>query len=115
MPSLRQHEGYLLIDHRNSPGMPDQVMVATGLPAGAGRGLFEAPTYSCSHCQRVVVLNPLRTRAREYCARCDSHICDRCGALRAANGGDCKTFKQIVDEVQHAASHGKPVPTLILP
>jgi hypothetical protein len=90
--------------------------VAAGLPPGAGRGTYESATYTCSHCCQVVVINPLRTRAREYCARCDHIICDRCGALRAANGGECKTFQQTIDEIRKAAEHDQPVPqTLILP
>ena len=66
---------------------------------GAGRGVFECATYTCSHCQVVVMINPLRTRERAYCLKCDHRICDVCGAIRAANGGECKTMKQIGDEL----------------
>ena len=116
MTSLRSNEGYFMLDHRDSPGLPDAVALRTGLPEGAGRGLFEAPTYTCSHCQRIVVLNPKRNRERAYCPKCDHNICDECGAVRAANGGLCKTFKQVVDEILAAADRqaeaGSP---LILP
>ena len=73
MSSLRRHEGYLLIDHRVSPGVPagpDPALV------GAGR-LFESATITCSHCQAVVILNPDRSRPRHYCAKCDHYVCDK--------------------------------------
>lgn len=102
MRRLRDLEGYLLIDHRNSPGVPDEMVMRAGLPAGAGRGMFEAPTYTCSHCQRVVVLNPLRNRDRAYCMGCDHNICDECGAKKAA-GAPCRTMKQIIEEAYETA------------
>lgn len=113
MPSLRRHEGYLMIDNRAGGTVPDEIVTLAGMPVGSGRGLFEAPTYTCSHCQVVVVLNPIRTRERAYCPKCDHNICDGCGAARAANGGACKPFKQVLDEVEEAASRGQPV--IILP
>ena len=83
-----------MIDHR-----------AVGVPVpGQMTALLEAATYTCSHCQKVVVLNPLRNRERAYCPKCDSRVCDTCGAIRAKNGGECKTFQQIVDEVQENAA-----------
>lgn len=97
--SLKRHEGYLMIDNR----------------AGGG-ALMETSTYTCSHCQRVVVKNPLRVRERAYCPKCDHYLCDECGARRAADGGNCLTFNQIADEVQEAGERGLPVknPLLIL-
>jgi hypothetical protein len=109
--SKRSKEGYLMIDHRATEGVADEVIVKDGLPVGAGRGLFESPTYTCSHCQYVVVMNPLRTREREYCRGCDSYICDGCGLLKK-QGAPCKTYAQVVDEYLEAAGRG---PSLILP
>lgn len=86
--SLRSHEGYLLIDHR-----------ATLTGQGA---LFEAPTYTCSHCGTVVVINPARTRERPYCRKCDHRICDACEQVRVATG-ECRTLNQIIDDLQDAA------------
>lgn len=98
MTSLRSHEGYLLIDHRNSPGVPDAIAVAAGLPIGAGQHVFEAPTYTCKHCQRIVVMNPDRKRERAYCRGCDHLICDPCGAERARTL-QCRTFEQVIDQI----------------
>ncbi len=69
--SLKRHEGYFLVDHRESPGLSAEVSHNVGMPVGSSSGLFEAPAYTCSHCCRAVILNPLRTRAREWCAKCD--------------------------------------------
>lgn len=113
MQSKRDHEGYFCLDHTHATPMPDEIVVANGLPVGAGRGLFEAPTYTCSHCQTVVVLNPLRNRERAWCKKCDHYICDRCGSTLAQTG-ICKPFKQIIDEVQNAAAKGQPI-NIVLP
>lgn len=114
MHSKRSLEGYLLMDNRESPGVPDAVLQAVdpALPLGAGRGLFEAPTITCSHCQRVVIMNPLRTRERAYCAKCDHYLCDECGAALTASGV-CRPFTQIIEEVQEQAAKGGPL--IIIP
>jgi len=114
MTSKRAHEGEILIDSRFTPGIPEDVLRITGLPPEAGRGLYEAPTYTCSHCQRVVMMNPGRTRERGYCTGCDHYLCDQCGTVRAALGGVCRTFKQIIDEVQEAGARGLPASPLLI-
>jgi hypothetical protein len=81
MQSKRSQEGYLMIDHRASPGLPEKVAIASGYdPKLCGEGkLFEAATLTCGHCKVSVVKNPLRTRARETCEKCSHHyICDIC-------------------------------------
>lgn len=105
MKSKRSHEGYLMIDHRSTDGISDGLMnaVQPGMPPGAGCGLFEAPTITCSHCQTVLIVNPLRTRERAYCAKCDHYICDGCG-VALHQTGVCRTMKQIVDEIQEKAA-----------
>lgn len=87
-----------MLDHSQTQSIPDEVVVAAGLPPGSGRGLFEAPTYTCSHCQVIVVMNPNRQRERGYCSGCDHQICDGCWGARA-QGAKCKTFKQVMDEI----------------
>lgn len=96
--SLRNQEGYFLLDHRHANPVPDELVIAAGLPAGAGRGLFEAPAFTCRHCQRVVVMNPNRTRERHYCRGCDHLICDGCAAVKAVTH-KCRTFDQLVDDL----------------
>ncbi len=95
--------GYVEIDQRN---------VHAELPPGTNRH-FEADTYTCSHCQYVVVLNPQRVRERTKCRGCNHHICDGCAALKAA-GEPCRTFWQQVDELLERAAR-QPESTLILP
>jgi hypothetical protein len=110
--SKRSKEGYLMIDNRASYApVPDDMLRTANLPVGAGKGLFETPTYTCSHCQYVVVMNPQRTREREYCRGCDSYICDGCGLLKK-QGTPCKTYAQIVDENLNAITRGT---SLIIP
>jgi hypothetical protein len=105
MSSKRRHEGYLMIDHRNSPGVPDAIAAAAGMPLGAGRGLHECAIVTCSHCGSGVMKNPDRRRAREWCKSCDHYICDRCAAVMAQTK-ICKTFNQLAEEVQEMATRG---------
>ena len=88
MKSLRRHEGYVLRDNRASGGVRE-----------------ELPTFTCHHCSTVVVMNPLRTRAREYCGGCDHYICDTCGTAKKA-GADClpmlKRFEQLHTVLIHS-------------
>lgn len=81
--------GYVEVDHRQVHG---------ALPPGISNRHFEADTYTCTHCQTVVVMNPDRVRERYKCRGCNHHICDPCAAARVG-GAACKTFAQIVDEV----------------
>lgn len=81
--SKKSQEGYVLIDHRASPGLPEDVARSVGLdPRHCGEGkLFEAASLTCSHCKIAVVKNPLRVRERASCAKCGWHyICDFCAA-----------------------------------
>ena len=100
--SLRDQEGYFMADHRGGPAVPDHILLAAGLPVNAGRGLFEAPTFTCSHCQAVVILNPNRQQDRHYCRRCDHLICDTCAGVMAQTK-ECRPFSMYIDEVLNKA------------
>ena len=103
MSSLQRHDGYFMLDNRESPGVPDALMVAQGLPTGSGKHFFESACITCSHCERVVVLNPDRSRERGYCPKCDHYVCDQCETARVASGGACYPFKAMVqDLLEHA-------------
>ena len=96
MRTKRSHEGYLLIDHRDSPGVPAH-MVAAAKAAGkpvidGGHGLYETGVLTCAHCQTVVLVNPLRARERGWCQKCDHYICDSPGC----NAG-CRPIRQIME------------------
>jgi hypothetical protein len=95
MRSLRSHEGYLQVDHRDSPGFTEAEALAAGLNPKLVRGgqNVESATITCSHCQRIVVLNPDRTRSRGYCPKCDHYVCDECEAARVASGYACLPHK----------------------
>jgi len=114
MPSLRQHAGYLVIDHRDSPGlseadlakMPAKLRASTVL-ASAGR-MTERDVLTCSHCERAVILEPLRVRDRGYCQKCNHYICDDCESMRVKTGL-CVPMRQIFDQLQGFAEHGRPL------
>jgi hypothetical protein len=98
--SKRSLEGYLLIDNRHAPGPDDAQVAAIGQPvAGAGaQGVWESATVTCSHCHRVVILNPDRSRARNYCSTCDHYVCDNPACIIT-----CQPMNKTLDELQRAA------------
>jgi hypothetical protein len=85
------HEGYLMVDHRGSPGLSNDPL------RGEGK-LFETSTMHCVHCGTVVITNPFRTRERSYCPKCDSYICDNCALATRLPDYQHKTYKQHLDE-----------------
>lgn len=83
--------GYLQIDNRAAPASP----ATRDLPGGIGSGaLLELDTFSCVHCQRVVLKNPLRLRPREVCMKCMAVVCDTCAPL------DCRPFQKLIDDLR---------------
>jgi hypothetical protein len=75
--------GYLRVDHSASPGLPAAFARRHGYhPDQVAEGaVYEADTYGCPHCGGVVIKNPLRTRPRELCMKCNTFICDTCAAM----------------------------------
>ena len=100
MFSRRETEGYVLIDHRDSMGLTEAERIEARLsplmPIGKGQRL-EAPTFCCSHCDRIVVMNPLRNRERGLCFKCDRMICDACVTVQAISGA-CNSRQKRIDE-----------------
>lgn len=80
--SKKSLEGYLIIDDRMSGGR-----------------MIEEGTLTCAHCHAIVRINPLRTRPRNYCAKCDHYVCDNAACLLDCNG----SFNKVLDEAQSAA------------
>lgn len=95
-------EGYLMLDHRASPGIPAAVARASGLPAGQVRegGMLEMKTKACRHCGGVFMLNPERTRPRHNCTKCSAYICDNCAAVASQPQYVHRSFDEIADMVR---------------
>lgn len=107
MFSKRSLEGYLLIDQRAGARMPASAPGTTeALPGVPEGGILERSIYTCSHCQKGVIVNPLRTRDRGYCPKCDHYVCDSCETVRIQTG-ICKTYKQVVNEAFEKAVKGQ--------
>jgi hypothetical protein len=99
METLKRHEGYMYIDNRNNEGVDDATMVALGYPVGAGKGVYESATYTCSHCNAIVIIEPKRTRERGFCRGCGQRICDACNVIRAQTM-ECASFIAKISEMQ---------------
>lgn len=94
------NEGYVMIDHRASPGFTEEEARTLGYePQHVASGqLFETKTNHCNHCGTVVIINPLRTRERPHCVYCDKYICDNCGVNMKLPDYVHKTYKQQLEE-----------------
>lgn len=95
--------GYYEVDNR----------AADVLPPGTVRH-FEADTYTCSHCETVVIMNPARKRERYKCKSCSHHICDPCAA-KAFEGEKCLPFKTMIEQLREQAERQAETPSIILP
>jgi hypothetical protein len=80
--------GLMQIDHRASPGNAQ-------VPEGK---FAELKTLACNHCKTVQIINPLRTRERGHCSRCDAYICDPCAAHYHATKL-CRTWDKVADDL----------------
>jgi hypothetical protein len=100
-PSVTKPEGYLHVDHRASPGLPEHLARKFGFdPAFTREGkVFEAATMACSHCPSVVIKNPLRTRERGRCSLCGGFICDACEIAMHDSNYVHRSRQQILDMV----------------
>jgi len=99
MPSRRLHPGYLVVDHRDSPGLTSADVAHMPNAVAVGKGeLFEADAFVCAHCSTTVLKNPNRTRPRGYCAKCDAYLCDNpiCNAT-------CAPVAKLLDDAQEKA------------
>ena len=110
MHSKRSLEGYLLIENRHAPGIDADWARKSGKdPIGAGmQGIMETSTITCSHCQKQMIVQPLRTRERPYCRKCDHYMCDECALVSKLNGGECLPMKAVFDiQSEHLHTLGK--------
>jgi hypothetical protein len=81
--AFSKREGEILIDHRASPGLPEDIARWAGYDPQLTREgkLYEAGTLTCAHCKAAVVKNPNRARPRENCPKCGyRYLCDFCYA-----------------------------------
>lgn len=93
--SLTRHDGELMIDNRAS-GMP--------IPGMPGMGSFtEVRTVGCVHCGGAWVVNPLRTRAREYCKHCNRYMCDGCASVSK----EANYVHRTIDDLKEMIHSGK--------
>jgi len=99
-------EGYLIIDHRASPGISKEQAKAlwkAGHPVIAvPEGTFlEMPTLTCGHCGTARRKNRFRIRERGHCRKCDHYICDWC-QIKYRMTDECLTKTKRLDLVGQA-------------
>ena len=97
---MPQKEGYLLIDHTASPGVPEWMARIAGVdPALVAEGKrLESATLTCKHCKSTVVKNPFRKLERAKCAKCSFvYICDICAFEASLPDYDHTPYEKKVD------------------
>lgn len=102
----KQREGYLILDMREAPPVPIEMIRASGLRnviAAAPGTMLEAAIITCNHCAQQMYRNPDRTRERAWCASCDKYVCDGCKFLLETQ--PCKPIAQQLEEGLTAAEH----------
>ncbi len=95
MGSIGRFAGELTIDHTNSPGFTEQEAARANRMGGvavAGSTKLEVPTFTCAHCNRIVILRPERSRDREVCRKCMKVVCDEHSLW-------CTPFAALVDAI----------------
>lgn len=110
MKSKRSNEGYICIDHRNSPGITGEYLAQHNMKETplVGKGqTYESAVLTCHGCQGDIIINPARTRDRAWCRVHDAYLCDNCDARRAAAGGICKSLSQIIEDLWNKLVTGK--------
>ena len=108
--SERSDEGIIYLDHREGPGLTDEFIHETNklfphgmaLPYGAGKGLFEAATITCGHCQRGALIDTKRREGPGRCPNCFRRLCKLCNSIRK-HGGTCTTIQRVINDIQEAA------------
>lgn len=107
-------EGYFMLDHRASPGIPEELAVKLGYdPAFVGEGkMLEGATLCCCHCKGHVIKRPERTRERASCPKC-SHkfLCDGCAAAARHPDYDHLPFEKQIDVVLEHGHRGQTLGT----
>ena len=97
----KSSDGEVFLDLRASPGIPPELAVRLGYaPEQVKEGaVFESATLGCPHCGSCVVINPLRTRERAHCYKCNAYICDGCEILSHQPNYVHSTIKELKDLV----------------
>lgn len=103
--SLSHGAGYLIIDHRDSPGvtLADVAHIPNGAAMVVPGGTFhESDILLCWHCRGRCYKNQDRVRPRGYCGKCDHYVCDRCETIRVKTG-ECVPWDKIIDALENQA------------
>jgi hypothetical protein len=118
--------GYLMVDHSNSPGLPEDIARQSGYnPALCKEGKrFEADTLKCAHCAVSVLKSPMRDTTkmpRNKCPKCrDSagdarYICDVCAFRMTLPDYIHVSYQKYIDVCYDASANGKSPNVLIIP
>lgn len=77
---------------------------------------FEADTFTCVHCQRVVIKNQKRTRPRNTCRKCMKWTCDYAACVKECNpierDGE-RAYKDLLGQPWMLRHRGEPVDRIV--
>lgn len=116
--STESYAGYLMVDHRASPGIPPDIAQQLGMdPYHCQEGkVLETKTFTCTHCKSVVVPNLNRVRPREKCIKCSGkYICDGCYFISTQPDYIHTPYEKKLDIVKDLEAKGLSHSPLLLP
>jgi hypothetical protein len=108
----KSREGYIFLDHRNSPGLPEDIALEAGFdPALCVSGQqMEVASLTCAHCGRVTPKSVYKGREYAECIKCDHYVCNVCAVEASKPDYVHLSFRQFVDKTaDYAAHHGAPL------
>lgn len=110
-------EGYLFVDHRASPGLPEEIARRAGYdPTLCREGkLFETATLRCAHCAgHTIVSAHERDKARGHCFQCNRFVCDVCVGRMCQPDYVHVPFAKLVDIAKDAEAKNLPFDPLTI-
>src|SRR5258705_10022052 len=110
---MAKQMGYLMVDHRASPGLPEDVARQVGYdPKLCREGkIYEADTMYCCNCHGHVVKNPFRTRERHSYK--GQYVCDGCAYLLSQPDYVHVPLAKQVDDAKRQEQPGSPMQLLV--
>ena len=107
----KQHAGYLMVDHRASPGLSEDIARLAGYdPKFCGEGkVYEVDTLYCVNCYSHVVKNPFRIRERH--SHKGNYVCDGCAYLLSQSDYVHVPLAKRIDDTK--AAEGSPMKLLL--
>lgn len=83
-------------------------MKSSGYLQVSGEGAKERDTFTCGHCNCIVIIEPNQLTFKEFCTGCMKPICDECGRIIG-----CLPFEKKIERLEQRSYQWQQVTKLI--